>query len=69
MTHQHINFDLYKDIVKNFREIEEIYKNMDQVSPKFFEMMIHSTIPLVYGNFLPNDFKPYENFIPFDFDE
>ena len=42
---------------------------MDQISPRFFEMMIHSTIPLVNGNFLPDDFKPYENFIPFDFDK
>ena len=63
------NFNVYKNIVKKLEIIEEPYKDMDQISPRFFEMMIHSTIPLVYGNFLPNDFKPYENFIPFDFNE
>ena len=40
------------------------FSTMAQISPKVFETMAYGCVPVVVGDYLPDEFVPFENYIP-----
>ena len=56
--------DNYEKIVNDLASYEKKFSTMAQISPKVFETMAYGCVPVVVGDYLPDEFVPFENYIP-----